>query len=96
MTIKDYIRNKLLESGKERLEKLVEISAPEIVITGQKKFIENIKSGNIEISGDTDTLSDAFETIEAKKGKGGKTYYVFNGSINFFPKARYGMFIKRA
>lgn len=96
MTIFEYILDCELKSAEERLEKLKEFDAPTVIINGQESAIENLKAGKITISGDTDVLSDIYESREIKKGRGGKIYITINGNVNYFPNARYGRYIKKA
>ena len=96
MTIREFIINGLLVNANERLEKLTEMSAPQIIIDGQEKYIENLKNGSIKIGGDADTLDELYISHDIRTGRGGKKYLNINNSINFFPNAQYGMYIKRA
>lgn len=84
MTIREYI----VCGMQDRLNKLIEIGAPAVIIEGQKKFIDNPKVG-----GDINYLDDVISSKEIKTGRGGKQYILFNGNIQFFPNARYGMYI---
>lgn len=65
------------------------------MIDRQRKYVESLQEGTLEVSGDKDALDDNFVNAEKKKGRGGKSYYIINDNINFFPAARYGMYIKR-
>lgn len=84
MTIREYITAGM----QDRLEKLVEIGAPAIIIEGQKKAIANPKVG-----GATEQLNTVITSKEVKTGRGGKQYILFNGNIQFFPNSKYGMYI---
>lgn len=95
-TVGESILKAVTANAEERLSKLEEIGAPEVVIEGQRKAVENLRNGALKISGEKELLDVAVESKEVRKGNGGKMYVVFNGNINFFPNARYGMFIKRA
>lgn len=92
MTIRQYLTERILQSQKERLESLMQIGAPDIVIQSLK---DTIDKGKVKIGGDQSLLDEEFQTIEQKKGNGGKPYYIINEYIRFFPKAKYGMFITR-
>lgn len=96
MTVRQYIINGLIEAGKERITSLEKLGAPSVMVDGQRKYVEKLQKGILEVGGDKDALDDKFVNAEKKKGKGGKSYYVINGNINFFPAAKYGMYIKRA
>lgn len=95
ITVREYILDGLLRGAKDRLEKLAQFSAPKVMIDGQRKLIEKLESGDLSISGDKDVLDDIFVSREFRKGRGGKTYIVINGNINYFPAAQYGPYIKR-
>ena len=95
MTVREKIIEGLLNAAEERLQKLQEIQAPQVMVDGQKNYIEKLGAGELKVGGDTKLLDEEFVSVEARKGNGGKVYYAFNGDINFFPKARYGMFICR-
>ena len=96
MTIREKIIEGLLTAGTERLEKLIELGAPTVIITGQQQYVENLKRGEVKIAGEQNLLDIEFSSVEQKKGRGGKSYYSFNDDINFFPVTRYGnMYISR-
>lgn len=102
------VRESLLEKGKKyynsqvkRLERLKEISAPQIVIenitkelsVGDEEYANNFLN-KINIKKCPTGVLD-FEIIneERKIGRGGKPYYYMqtnNGEFNFFPLAQYG------
>lgn len=86
MTIREYVHGGL----KERLERLIELGAPQVMIEAQKMMVDNPKIG-----GDNELLDAVISTKEIKKGRGGKEYILFNDMICFFPKAKYGMYISR-
>jgi len=100
MKINEFLKEKILENLKKRLNKLVAIPAPEIIIEALKKEIKNIEAGKeIKISGDTKYLTHNFISDEIKIGQGGKKYTQFileNGEkVNYFPNAKYGRYIKK-
>lgn len=95
MTVEDFICRSLLGGAEDRYFKLIEINAPKVIIESCEKFISDLKSGTIKVGGDKSCLADEFKSFEVRKGVGGKTYLHINGNINFFPQARYGMYIKR-
>lgn len=94
MTIREYIIKGTLTTAEERLNKLTEIRAPQVMIDGQSKLVNSLKAGKIKIGGDTKVLDEEFKTREIKTGNGGKPYIVINDGIHFFPQAKYGMYIK--
>lgn len=91
----DFIVRNEYRQAQERLEKLIQIKAPEVMIQGQKKIVEELSAGKIKIGGDQELLQCTFETFEAKKGNGGKIYIQFDNNIKYFPNAKYGKFITR-
>lgn len=95
ITVREYILDGQLRQAKDRLEKLTQANAPQVMIDGQKKIVEKLETGAIRISGDKDALDDTFQSREFRKGRGGKVYIVINGNINYFPAAQYGPYIKR-
>lgn len=80
----------------ERADKLESIGAPKIMIEGTRKMAEALNAGILKCGGDTELLDIEMESFEVRKGKGGKPYINLNHSINYFPEAKYGRFIKRA
>jgi hypothetical protein len=91
----DFIVRNELRAAQERLEKLMQIKAPEVMIQGQKRIVEELSAGKIKVGGDQELLQCTFETFETKKGKGGKVYVQFDNGIKYFPNAKYGRFIAR-
>ncbi len=71
-----------------RAQELIKIQAPQIIIDNQLKLVQNPKIG-----GDTSLLGVEITSKELRTGRGGKKYIVYNGSISFYPNARYGMYI---
>ena len=92
MTIGEHISDRTYQVARDRLEKLKEIGAPSIVIDQQQNYVDNFE---LKISGDIEVLDKELISIVQKKGRGGKNYYIINGDINFFPNAKYGMYIKK-
>ena len=92
-TIREWIIKGTLKAAEDRLEKLKEISAPQVVIDGQSRYVDSLKKGSLKISGDKSLLDVEYIHSEQKKGRGGRIYYTINDSINFFPNAKYGMYI---
>lgn len=96
MTIKDKIIEGLLIAGTERLNALKDMGAPNIIIVRQEKYVTDLTAGILKVGGDNNLLAEQFENMEVSKGRGGKTYYIFNnGDIKFYPQAKYGMFITK-
>lgn len=95
MTIKEYIIDGTITALMDRENKLKEIGAPTIMITSIGEEIDRLMKGVLKCSGDTDLLEEEYISVEKKKGKGGKPYYVFNDNINYFPQAKYGRFVAK-
>ena len=91
----DFILRNEYRQAQERLEKLIQMNAPQVIIQGQQKLVEELSTGKIKIGGDQDLLQCTFETFEIKKGRGGKLYIQFDNGIKYFPNAKYGRFITR-
>ena len=94
MTIKEWICQKEAESSEKRLEQLIQIGAPQIMIDCQRKAVQELHDGILKVGGASEKLEIEVKTAEIRKGRGGKPYIIFNGSINYFPVAQYGRFIK--
>ena len=93
MTIKEFICEKESLAFEDRLVKLVNMNAPQCIIDSQRKAVEDLKNGILKVGGDVESLSTEVKSVEQRKGRGGKIYVCFNGSINYFPQAKYGRFI---
>ena len=97
MTIREKMITSELESTETRLQKLKEVGAPSVVIESLEKSIQKLKSGEIDVGGESQLLDEEYENGIVQKGRSGKPYISINdGTILYFPTARYGRFIKRA
>lgn len=94
-TVFEFLLKNEQRMAQERLVKLAEMKAPEIMVQGQRKLVADLEEGSLKISGDQELLKAEFETFEFKKGRGGKGYIQFDNGIKYFPQARYGRFITR-
>lgn len=90
MTIKEYLQ----QGRAERLAKLKEIRAPQIVI----EHAERSLARGPRPSGDKTLLDLEVESYEVRVGRGGKEYIAFkvvnHPEVLYFPNARFGSFIK--
>lgn len=93
MTIKEFIIKCEAKSLTERAEKLEAMSAPKIMIEGCMKAVADLEAGILPVSGASELLDIEYVQHEQRKGRGGKVYVTFNGTINYFPQAKYGRFI---
>lgn len=91
MTIKEYIIKTELTFNETRLKKLLELDAPAILIDNTQNKIDSLKTGILKCGGHKELLSTEFKNSVEKIGNGGKVYFSFNnGTINYFPTARFG------
>ena len=95
MKILSIILEKELIATKDRLEKMIQMGAPEVIITSLKIQVADMENGEINIGGDTELLSLNADSYEAKRGRGGKCYIEFDNGVRYFPNAKYGRFITR-
>ena len=63
----DFILRNECRQAQERLEKLIQMNAPRVMIQGQQRLVEELSAGKIKVSGDQDLLQSTFETFEIKK-----------------------------
>lgn len=91
-TLKEKILDMEIKVVSERLEVFNRIEgSPQIVKDMLNNKLSEYESGNIKIGGCKSLLDTTYENHEVKKGRGGKPYISFNnGTINYFPQARYG------
>lgn len=95
VSILDVIIDRELVWAKRRLESLTNIEAPQVMIEEQKKLVKELENGRIKIGGNHSLLYETYWNSEIRKGHGGVPYIVFNdGDILYYPKARYGRYIK--
>lgn len=94
MTIKEFILQNTITALEERLNRLIEIGAPEIVISNLSSELEGMKQGNIKIGGNTEKLERELPAWKQRKGRGGKPYIAFADGTCYFPTAKYGRYIK--
>ena len=96
MTIKDKIIEAELKGIRERLNNLIRIEAPDIMVESIEKEIERLEQGTLKIGGDKSLLDQEYTSCECKVGNGGKNYVQFNNNINYFPNAKYGRYIAQS
>ena len=92
-TIRRFICENEARQRLERAEALERLGSPKIMVEECKRQAASLSAGELEISGDASLLDVVVESFEVRKGKGGKPYISFNGSINYFPVAKYGRYI---
>jgi len=87
------IKQHLIRNLEKRKERLKEIRAPEVCISGMDIAIKNID----RLKGHEYFPLEIMKT-EVKTGRGGKKYRVFKteiGNVFYFPQARFGPFLKK-
>ena len=94
MTIKEFIIDREMVVYEGRLENLIELGAPDIMIESQRKMVDALKRGDFKVGGDSYWLDYEFSEWKTYKGRGGKMYVQFDGKVNYFPTAKYGRYIK--
>lgn len=93
-TIADMIIEAELPALEYRLEKLIELNAPTVMIEGQRKAVEDLKAGILKVGGNKEKLANVVDGYEIRKGNGRKQYMLFSDGTMYFPNARYGRYIK--
>ncbi len=78
MKLNEFLKEKILENLKRRLDRLVATSAPKVIIKSLEKEIKEMEAGKeIKIKGDTEYLTHNFVSERFKTGSGGKKYVQF-------------------
>jgi len=99
MLIKDAILKTMLPGAQERLRRLVELDAPEIILDQQKQKVAMLESGDLPLKDKEGLLGlELVGEPEVKTGSGGKQYLEMNtstGAVLFFPQARFGWFLTK-
>lgn len=98
MTIATHIKQEILKGAEQRLARLLELAAPQVIIDKQTAVVTDLKAGGIgcPIGGDQSLLELEFTGHEVKKGRGGKPYVRFEtpqGYVHYYPQARHGRYI---
>lgn len=90
----------VLTANRRRLEKLVEMAAPDVMIKALSSTITEMeqKGAISKFVRDLDGCSHhIWETCERRVGRGGKVFFHFelneDAPINFFPQGKYGPFV---
>jgi hypothetical protein len=93
-TINDFI----LEKAEKRLNDLIRIEAPDVLLENQKRIIANIKSGQFKMKGLTEYGNLIILTGHNRKGRGGVPYILFetnDGEVFYFPQGKFGPFLSK-
>jgi len=94
-TIRQHIIESRLKGTEQRLQKLIEMDAPEIMIKAHREMLTNLQNGIIKVAHLEEYGDLEFSKLEVKTGRGGKkfgTYVVETGIVYFFPEGKYGPF----
>ena len=97
-TLKEKILDMEIKVTSKRLEAFNRIEGcPQILKDNLNSLLSEYENGSIKISGNKELLNVQYKNHEVKTGRGGKQYIAFNnGTINYFPQARYGKCIYSA
>lgn len=93
MTIKDFIIEGTTSALIDRWKRLKDMDAPAILIQCCEEELTRLANHELRCDGKVELLNEEYLSHVEKKGRGGITYYVFNGNINYFPHAKYGRFV---
>jgi hypothetical protein len=94
MTIFETMRQKLLEKAQTKLNKLIEVNAPEVLIEMYKKPVDKLLKQTPENTKNGLIANIELISIKEFKGKGGKPYYICNDSIVCFTNWGLGFKLK--
>ena len=93
MTIKDFIIENTQLALVDRWKGLKNMDAPSVMIQSCEEELTRLSNHELRCGGEVKLLNEEYLSHKVKTGRGGVEYIVFNGSINYFPRARYGRFI---
>lgn len=68
MTIADKLKLILIQSKENRIKRLVEIRAPQVLIDGERKFVEKLQSPKFKFSGGIKGFSSRFLDLPFTNG----------------------------
>lgn len=98
MTVYDWIQDYYQKRAARRLNRLIEISAPEIIIERTREILAAAQAGEITCTSLGEFSEWNVTGGERRTGRGGKVYYALettSGTVHVFPQARYGLFLSR-
>lgn len=96
MTIKQDILDGIISATRERLVKLNDLSAPQVIIDRDQQVLDEALAGKVKVSDKQNLINLGFTNVEYKNGKGGKPYREYateKGTVLYFPRARFGRFL---
>jgi hypothetical protein len=95
-TIKDWILAERVFVTRQRITKLTELEAPKMILDKDQELLNDYEQGIIRITDKEQLLDTPYQNHEYTKGRGGVAYIKFNnGSILYFPNAKYGRYITK-
>lgn len=98
-TIAELVADLALASQRDRLEKLIALGAPELVIEATRRAVTSLETEGVKVAGDQALLAREVVSIELRRGNGGKQYLRVEtpeGPVHYYPNARHGRFIAEA
>lgn len=96
MNVLTHILQKEAAAAKTRLEQLERLNAPQVIVDAQRKLVDDLSKGVLEVGGDQSLLALDVDGFELRKGRGGKPYFHYTtpqGVVNYYPVAKHGRFI---
>jgi len=102
LTVSQFLAEHILKSQKDRLAKLIEIKAPQVMLDNMQKSIKFLEEGGTGYAvrkGDSDCLGWIVISSTVKTGNGGKKFREITceeGKVNYFPQASYGRFVSKS
>lgn len=93
MTIGEFLLRKETKNAAERLQKLIDMYAPEVYLNLARQDLADLKKGELNIGGDRELLKLEFEDYKVMKGSNQKLYIIFDNKVKYFPQAKFGRYI---
>lgn len=100
--IKDYILTQRIALHTDRIARLADLNAPDVVMDRERHLLAQARAGVI---GKIDALDKAdpeallamdYTAVRWDTGRGGKSYATFttaSGDVRYFPQGRFGPFL---
>lgn len=95
MPVEQYLLDRQLRNAESKLEKLIELQAPDVIIENTKSMLEDAKNGKLSIKNLEDYKDELIDIVEKVTGRGGrhhlkittksgKVFGIFNGKYSTF------------
>ena len=98
-TIREHLTSHHAQRKTVRLQRLLEIGAPAVVMQAEADAIAQLVRGQLAVKGSPELLDLELATIAWHTGNGGKPWAMITTScdevVRYFPFARYGALITR-